>query len=113
MVFDKSNEFLNINQKESDKFHVVYLGENGFPIGFGAIQKMILVSKSLIEEGAKVTVVNRKGSFAPDKPIDVSVEGKFEGINYVYTSGTIYRPSGFFARNIQKIKGSYKESFSD
>ncbi len=109
MVFNKSNRLQQTALAKGSNFHLVYLGENGFPIGFGSIQKMIMVSKSLMEEGAEVTVINRKGSFDPGNPQDVSIQGKFEGINYVYTSGTIYRPAGFFARNVQKLKGSYKE----
>lgn len=91
--------------KNSKKLHVVYLGETGFPFGLAAIQKMILISKALISEGTKVTVINRKGIFDPDKPIDLPLEGEFEGINYKYTSGTIYKPKGFLARNVQKLKG--------
>lgn len=91
------------------KFHVVYLGEIGFPKGLASIQKMTLVSKALIKAGAKVTVINRKGKYNPDTPVDIPIEGKFEGINYIYTSGTVYRPKGFLNRNIQKIKGIFKE----
>ncbi|MFT5165774.1 MAG: glycosyltransferase involved in cell wall biosynthesis [Saprospiraceae bacterium] len=94
---------------KTENFQVVYLGENGFPIGFGAIQKLIMVSKALIEEGADVTVINRKGNFDPDKPVNIALQGNFEGIDYVYTSRSIYRPKGFFKRNIQKVKGIYKE----
>jgi hypothetical protein len=50
-----------MKKKEQD-FHVVYLGETTFPIGFGAIQRMIMVSKALLKAGAKVNVINRKGS---------------------------------------------------
>ncbi|MFT4664472.1 MAG: glycosyltransferase involved in cell wall biosynthesis [Polaribacter sp.] len=97
-----------MTKKEKD-FHVVYLGETTFPIGFGAIQRMIMVSKALMKAGAKVNVINRKGSFNPDKPVDVSVKGNFEGIDYIYTSGTVYRPKGFLGRNWQKVVGAYKE----
>jgi glycosyltransferase involved in cell wall biosynthesis len=91
--------------KNNKKLHVVYLGEVGFPYGLASIQKMILISKALINEGAKVTVINRKGIFDPDKPIDLPLEGIFEGIHYKYTSGSIYKPKGFLKRNIQKLKG--------
>lgn len=92
-------------EKNNKKLHVVYLGETGFPFGLAAIQKMILISKSLINEGAKVTVINRKGIFDPEKPIDLPLEGDFEGIHYKYTSGNIYKPKNFIKRNIQKLKG--------
>ncbi len=91
--------------KNNKKLHVIYLGEVGFPYGLASIQKMILISKALISEGAKVTVISRKGIYDPDKPMDLPLEGEFEGIHYKYTSGTIYKPKSFFTRNIQKLKG--------
>lgn len=109
MILDKTVLLRKQKEKESDSFHVIYLGENGFPIGFGAIQKLIMVSKSLMKEGAKVTVINRKGTFTSPPPQKIPVKGKFEGINYLYTSGSIYRPKGFLARNFQKVKGIYRE----
>lgn len=86
------------------KFHVVYLGESGFPVGMAAMQKMILISKALIQAGAKVTVINRKSVFDPDKPVDVAPEGTFEGIHYTYIPGTIYRPKGLIYRNLIKAR---------
>jgi glycosyltransferase involved in cell wall biosynthesis len=109
MVFSKNDIQTSDTALSDPNFHVVYLGENGFPIGFGAIQKMILISKALIAEGAEVTVINRKGKFFPEEEIDVKTEGFYEGIHYIYTAGSIYRPKGFIARNFQKIKGSYRE----
>ena len=92
-------------KEDKQKLHVVYLGETGFPYGLAAIQKMTLVSKALIRAGAKVTVINRRGKFSPAKPLDLSVKGVHEGIHYVYTSGTIYRPKKFSARSLQKLRG--------
>lgn len=109
MVYNTLNDLSLKSTTTKNDLQVVYLGESGFPIGFGGIQKMIMVSKALIEEGAQVTVINRKGSFDPNKPSDVQTEGVFEEIKYIYTSGSIYRPKGFIARNIQKIKGTFKE----
>ncbi|MCB0548848.1 MAG: glycosyltransferase [Phaeodactylibacter sp.] len=93
------------NQEKGGKFHVVYLGESGFPIGLAAIQKTILLGKALRTTGARMTVINRKGKFKPDQPVKVDVEGDYEGIHYVYTSGSVYKPKGFFNRNILKLKG--------
>ncbi|MCB9290579.1 MAG: glycosyltransferase [Lewinellaceae bacterium] len=92
-------------ENEGRRFHVVYLGESGFPIGLAAIQKTILLGKALTAAGASMTVINRKGKFDPAKPIQLEPRGKYEGIDYVYTSGTVYKPRGFFQRNLQKLKG--------
>jgi len=109
MVYKTSDSLTLEDPAVKKDFHVVYLGESGFPVGFGGIQKMIMVSKALIEEGATVTVVNRKGNFDPEQPTKVLQQGTFEGIKYIYTSGTIYRPKGFIARNFQKLKGTFAE----
>lgn len=97
------------NIPKNEKFHVVFLGESGFPFGLAAIRKMTLISRALIKTGAEVTVINRKGKFDPDQPRELDLVGEFQGINYVYTSGTIYRPKGFIARNWQKLRGKIQE----
>ena len=109
MVLNKGNIKLPQADSTDTAYHVVYLGENGFPIGFGAIQKLILISKALIAEGASVTVINRKGKFTQEQDIQIDTEGFYEGIHYLYTSQSIYRPKGFLARNWQKVKGMYRE----
>lgn len=96
-------------EEQGRKFHVVYLGESGFPVGLAAIQKTILLGKALRAAGARMTVINRKGKFKPGQPIQVEVEGDHEGIHYVYTSGSVYKPRGFFKRNWFKLKGVYGE----
>ena len=98
-----------MSQKDKKPFHVIYLGESGFPYGLAAIQKLIMISKALISVGAKVTVINRKGFFDPEKLVDIPLEGVVHGINYIYTSGTVYKPKSFFPRNIQKLRGIIKE----
>lgn len=100
-----------MSQKNTKPFHVIYLGESGFPYGLAAIQKLIMISKALISAGAEVTVINRKGYFNPDQPVDVPLEGNVDGIKYIYTSGTVYKPKSFFPRNIQKLRGIIKEFF--
>ena len=92
-------------EKNDKKLHAVFLGENGFPYGMAAIQTVIMISKSLISVGAQMTVVNRKGRYNPDKPREMDVNGNFEGIDYVYTSGSYYRPHSFVTRTRLKIKG--------
>ena len=89
--------------------HIVFLGETGFPYGLGAVQRMILMAKSLCVAGSKVTVVCRKGIWENNVHSDFQNEGILEGIHYIYTSKNVHRPKGFLNRNIQKIKGMYGE----
>lgn len=92
---------------ENKKPHIVYLGEWGFPIGFAAIQKQLLVSKGLLAHGCKVTVISFKGSHS--KSVDLPPTGTFEGVNYIYTSGSVHRPKGFVDKMRQKLKGRIQE----
>jgi len=85
--------------------HIVYLGEVGFPRGLGAIQRMTLVSKSLLNENHRVTVLCRKGILRKGNNSCFDIRGSYEGIEYLYTSGNIFRPEGFFRRNYTKLKG--------
>lgn len=92
-------------------FHVVYLGEVAFPYGMAAMQKLIMISQSLLSAGAKVTVINRKGVYHPDRKLDLPIQGDYEGIKYIYTSGSIYKSKSFLTRNFLKLKGIVNEFF--
>jgi hypothetical protein len=70
------NQWLNLRkgykrtlqvEKEHTKEHIVFLGENGFPKGLAAIQRMTLMAKALLHEKCQVTVVCRKGVWNQDK----------------------------------------------
>lgn len=98
-----------VTERKNHKFHVVFLGESGFPYGLASMNKMILVSKALINADVKVTVINRKGKLNPDENTTLDKEGVFQDIHYIYTSGDVYRPQGFLKRNLTKIKGKYGE----
>ncbi|MEO1414005.1 MAG: glycosyltransferase [Bacteroidota bacterium] len=93
------------DSKVKKDWGVALLGESGFPIGMAAIEKIKLLGRGLMHADSDVVVINRKGVFDPNNPIDLQPEGEIEGVPYVYTSGTIYRASGFIKRNIVKLKG--------
>lgn len=86
---------------------ILFLGENGFPVGFAAIQRQLLMAKGLAENGYNVTVVSAKGNHT--KEVDVPKEGVYQGIRYVYMSDSIHRPDSFITRNFKKITGKLKE----
>ena len=96
-------------EAQHKKGHVVFLGESGFPRGLAAIQRMTLMGKALLHVGTKVTVICRKGVWKKSGDIGLNVRGNFEGIEYLYTSKSVFRPNGFINRNFQKIKGMYGE----
>ena len=98
-----------MTERNKHKFHVVFLGVSGFPYGLASINKLILISKALINADAKVTIINRKGKLDPNESIVLEPEGVFQDIHYTYTSGIVYRPRGFLKRNYLKIKGKIGE----
>lgn len=98
-----------MSKEKSQSSHVIFLGESQFPYGFAAIQRMTLIGRALLTEGFDVTVVSRKGSWFDDGTINFPSKGKHEGISYIYTTGTIFKPRGFFKRNLNKIAGVYGE----
>lgn len=91
------------------KVNIVHLGISGFPYGLAPIQKSLLIYKGLVKAGASVTVVNRKARHDPGLHLELSKEGVFEGIHYVYTAGTPYRAKTFLRRNFLKMKGLINE----
>lgn len=91
------------------KKYFVFLGCSGFPYGLAEIQKIILISKSLVLLGNYVTVICKKGIHNNTDHPELKVCGNYENIEYVYTSGNPYRSDSFIKRNLLKIKGLINE----
>lgn len=94
----------NMNERRPQ---IGFIGLSGFPVGFGAVQRMLLIAKGLIENGCAVKILCWKGVHGPDQKFPA--EGTVEGIPYEYISGTIYRPRGFVKRNWMKMVGKFRE----
>lgn len=93
----------------SKKKHIVYLGCSGFPYGLAEIQKITLISKSLVSTGNAVTVISRRGMHATANHPELKASGNYQGIDFVYTSGTPFRSDRFFTRNFLKVKAVINE----
>lgn len=89
--------------------HIVYLGCPGFPYGMAEMEKLILISKGLVAAGQYVTVISNKGDHDRNDHADLKEEGKFEEIEYIYTSGDPFYNFSFIKRNLLKIKGLVNE----
>lgn len=85
--------------------HIVFLGEAEFPYGLAAIQRMTLIAKAYLNCGVKTTVICRKGAWDKSERPNFGYKGNFDGIDYIYTSKTVYRPKKFINRNLEKLKG--------
>ncbi|CAN5805382.1 hypothetical protein BH11BAC4_BH11BAC4_04430 [soil metagenome] len=92
-----------------DKKNIIYLGCSGFPYGLAEIQKMTLISRSLVKTGNAVTIICQRGMHQESRHPDLKASGNYEGIDYVYTPGTPFRSDRFFSRNFLKVKGVIKE----
>lgn len=101
---------MNTNMmKNKKRYHLVQIGSLGFPVGMASVEKIRLLSIGLIENGFDVTTISRYGILEEESGINFSPKGKFEGIDYVFTSGSIYRSNNFFTRNARKLKGFINE----
>jgi len=89
--------------------YFVFLGYSAFPYGLAEVQKIILISKSLILTGNTVTVICKNGYHnMKDRP-ELNVIGVYENIRYLYASGSCFRNKSFFARRLNQIKGKINE----
>jgi glycosyltransferase involved in cell wall biosynthesis len=86
---------------------ILSVGHMQFPLGQAQVQRQLLMAKAIILEGIKVTVLCRYGIHS--KSDGINKEGFFEGVHYIYCSGTSIRPEGIIRRNILKIKGLINE----
>ena len=93
----------------TNKKHIVYLGCSGFPYGLAEIQKLTLISKSLVRMGNSVTIICKRGMHRQSNHPDLKASGNYDGIDYVYTPGNPFRNNSFFARNFLKMKGVINE----
>ncbi len=86
---------------------ILSVGYIMFPVGFAQVQRQILLAKALLLEGYEVTVLCRYGIYSEKEGI--AWKGVYEGINYIYCSGTSVKPVRFTKRNLLKIKGLINE----
>ena len=89
------------------KKKILSVGHPEFPLGLAQVQRQMLLAKAIMLEGWEVTVLCRYGihSHADNLPNT----GVFEGIEYIYCSGTTFRPEDFIKRNLLKIRGLLNE----
>ena len=93
----------------SARKRIVYLGFSSFLYGRAESQKIILISKSLIFSDNNVTVVCRNGTHNKLQHPAIKPKDKFDGIQYLYASGSCYRSNNFFKRRLYEIKGKINE----
>jgi glycosyltransferase involved in cell wall biosynthesis len=70
-----------------------------------ACQRVRLLSRCLVEQGANVTILCTRVSEIPPFIQNYSSKGIVDGINYEYTTGTTVRSKKFLFRRFLEIKG--------
>lgn len=88
---------------------IYYFGTYGFPIGYAQIERQKLISKGLKAQGCDVTIISRYGVHEDKSDAAALEKGEYEGIPFLYASGTPYRPGSFLKRTWFKIKGAFNE----
>jgi glycosyltransferase involved in cell wall biosynthesis len=86
---------------------ILSVGYPSFPSGTAQVQRQLLLAKAILREGFDVTVLCRYG--VHNQNDGIPCKGTFEGINYIYCSGTSLRPDGYFRRNYLKFRGLINE----
>ena len=86
---------------------ILSVGHMEFPLGQAQVQRQLLMAKAITLGGRDVTVLCRYGIY--NQSDDLSHEGIFEGIHYIYCSGTTVRSKSILKRNFLKFKGLFNE----
>jgi glycosyltransferase involved in cell wall biosynthesis len=88
----------------------VWLNEPGFPYSMSApVQKLKLIGRALTANNVRLTVVCRRAVHRRKTEVPMHACGEYEGVDFIFTPGTPYRPEGFLRRNVLKLWGHYNE----
>ena len=105
-IFNLPNK---LNNKGIVRKKILSVGHVEFPdIGQAQVQRQLLMAKAIILEGFDITILCRYGIHSESD--EINIEGIFEGVHYVYCSGTSVRPKNFFRRTYLKFRGMIKEA---
>jgi glycosyltransferase involved in cell wall biosynthesis len=87
-----------------DSKHVVFIADYPFPKGMAITQRERLISKGLVENGVKTTILCLKA--LEQRPLqNIEHKGYYQGVYFEYTPGTTIRPGSFIKRRWLELKG--------
>jgi glycosyltransferase involved in cell wall biosynthesis len=90
----------------TDILNIIIIVRNfGFPNGMAATQRVRLLSRCLVEQGAHVTILCTRVSEKARLIENHSSKGNVDGINFLYTTGTPIRSENFFKRRWVELRG--------
>jgi glycosyltransferase involved in cell wall biosynthesis len=86
--------------------HVLFLVRSfGFPEGMAATNRVRLLGRALIEQGADARVLCTRVSERPGEVRSAEPRGVRDGIRYLYTPGTTVRTDSFAVRRYREVRG--------
>jgi glycosyltransferase involved in cell wall biosynthesis len=92
--------------RPSDELHVVFLVRSfGFPNGLANTNRVRLLGRALVEQGATVHVLCTRVSELPGRVRNTAARGTADGISFEYTTGTTVRSASFAARRLREARG--------
>ena len=83
----------------------------GFPEGMAPTQRVRLLTKALVEQGANITVLCTNANERPPFVENIFAKGNYNGVAFEYTTGTAIRPDSFIRRRWLSMKGPVKALF--
>jgi glycosyltransferase involved in cell wall biosynthesis len=94
------------------RLHIVFLVRSfGFPEGMAATNRVRLLGRALIEQGADVSVVCTRVSERPGEVRNRDPRGSRDGISYLYTPGATVRSDSFVVRRLREAFGYARALF--
>jgi len=82
-----------------------------FPIGYSATNRILSYSKGLVELGHYVKYFSLRPTEKPDKVINKSSKGVFEGVDYEYSNGTTIWSRYTFIKVLQALYGYFRSFY--
>lgn len=88
---------------------VLFAGTSNFPHGLAEVQRLILISKSLIVAGYEVEVLSYKFTLSSELFNTTIRESTYQGIKYRYTVNSFLSGKSFLMKTLLKIRGKLLE----
>jgi glycosyltransferase involved in cell wall biosynthesis len=85
--------------------NIYFLTRNPFPFGQAQTNRLIALAGGLIKAGCQVRIICLKPTEQNSRAKNTSASGNFNGIDYVYPSGTTIRATALFHRIIHVVTG--------
>jgi len=87
------------------KFHIGFITDEGFPSGMSTTNRIASMAKGLVLLKHDVTIFCVRPTEKSNNIINFEIEGKSNGINFIYTANTIKWPDSIAGKFLSVLKG--------